>query len=283
MRSVRNLPRRWTSAFAVLAVLAVIAGGGAVAAGAARADLVDWWEDPAVVEGNFLDVPEEESPDEEAPPEEAPPEEAPPEEASVEEEAPVEEEPPDESGVPAGEGDEQRPVPSPAPTPVPPQSPPDPATADSEFHLAVNTALNKLKRFEHCNEFVTGLDSPGGESALSILEKIWRAPRLYDLYSKHGTPAPDGRLPYAEATQGKGSNGTIRLYQEWHQSKPIPVQYNNDDGGKPLDLNEWRTLILLHEVAHLTNAMGSHRTEAGNERNTYAMNQGILLTCLRGR
>ncbi|MGP3958234.1 hypothetical protein ACTWPT_19680 [Nonomuraea sp. 3N208] len=175
------------------------------------------------------------------------------------------------------------PKPSPRPTPLRPPPPPDPATANKEFHDAVNTAFDRLKRYPKCNKFVTGLDSPDGKTALEVLETLWRAPRLFDVYSKHGTPAPDGRLPYAEATYGKGAAGTIYLYQEWHQSEPLPVMYNNDDGGKPLDPNEWRTLILLHELAHLTKAMSSHKTAAGDTKNTYLMNEGIVLTCLRGK
>ncbi|MER6003397.1 hypothetical protein ABT120_32825 [Nonomuraea angiospora] len=228
----------------VLAALAVITGSGAVATGPARADVIDLWSDPEEPSW-YEDLYDDDTEDE-----------------------------------PVIEEEEESQRPSPGPTPL---RPPDPATADKEFHLAVDTALDLLERRPRCNSFVTGLDSPGGESALSILRAIWKAPRLFDLYSKHGTPAPDGRLPYAESTTGRGSAGTIYLYQEWHQSKPQPVQYNNDDGGRPLDPDEWRTLILLHELAHLTGAMASHRTEAGNTKNTYTMNEGIVLTCLRGK
>ncbi|MFI7128629.1 hypothetical protein ACIBQ1_23210 [Nonomuraea sp. NPDC050153] len=265
MRPIR--PRRLLP---VLAALALITGGGTLVIGPARAEVIDLLPDPEEPAW-YEDLYDEYGDDEPTTDENATDENATDEGVA-------------EGDVAEGDAaDEDTQRPSPGPTPLQPPPPPDPATANTEFHLAVNTALDRLERYPRCNSFVTGLDSPGGEDALSILRAIWKAPRLFDMYSKHGTPAPDGRLPYAEATQGRGSAGTIRLYQEWHQSKPQPVQYNNDDGGKPLDPNEWRTLILLHEVGHLTGAMASHRTEAGNTKNTYTMNEGILLTCLRGK
>lgn len=123
----------------------------------------------------------------------------------------------------------------------------DPQAQDPQAFAVVTTYLSNPS----CRALIKGTSSFDPE-------QVWRSIQIYDMApaTKPGSPTA-----WASAPLGAGTNGYIQLWAPYHT---VVFELSNYPALDPAKLArtptpaETRAMILLHELAHLTGALGPH-------------------------
>jgi hypothetical protein len=187
-----------------------------------------------------------------------------------------------------------QPDPGPLAEPAPAPAPADPAR--QQVDDAIREASRMLYAYPGCLNTISGREPGNGEDALTVLSRLNEGRfgggdgKLLDHGDQSGPLGAPASVP--EGAIGAGSNARIDLYRQFHddptaddfyrafgdhQNRPLVDAMFAAFGGPPSP-TEWRALILLHEVMHLTGSLpGDHYDNAGFEN----FNSVIFMNCVR--
>src|SRR5262245_5280697 len=192
---------------------------------------------------------------------------------------------PDEAWSPI---DTSQPEPGPADVPV--------DTHRQQVDDAIREASRMLYAYPGCLNTITGREPGNGEDASTVLSKLNEGRleggdgKIIDHPDQPGLLDAPASVPIG--TIGTGSNGQIDVYKQFHDDPTADDFYRGlgDNENRPLvdamfaafggppSPTEWRALILLHELMHLTgNLPGDHIDNFYFE----AINSAIFTNCVR--
>jgi hypothetical protein len=153
-----------------------------------------------------------------------------------------------------GGGNRHRPIIGDPDAPIEPAGPPPPPTGKTVVGVAVALKVdNVLAQNEACRNLVTGVAPNGFQNAL----QVWNAVPI----TKSATPRNPQPAANADADFNAGSTGSITIYPPFYTQKGDDVfgyiPSNNGLSRLPSD-EEMKARTVLHELAHLTGALGPH-------------------------
>jgi hypothetical protein len=122
-----------------------------------------------------------------------------------------------------------------------------------------------------CNNLVTGPNSPGGASALSILQTV--------PFVNSATPSPTDTptsIVLAQAPESAGAAGSITFFPAYNSVTSSTIYGTLSPGAhlsRTLTPEEVQAVVMLHETGHLTGANNHAMGDAGQ------FNQFLLNLC----
>jgi hypothetical protein len=166
--------------------------------------------------------------------------------------------------------------------------------ATRQTEAALNEAVRLMKLFNDCKWLIGTSEPEIGPPVYpwDRLEELRRDTRVADTYQMAG---PDGTPARIGPLDRPGVLPVLQIFQEFHanpsrellyrsfgdgQNRPM-VDYMFESLGGTITPDEFRALVILHELAHLTGALGDHGSPA-NYAVGWKFSSDVFTKCIRG-